>query len=200
MQLIGYGGLSSCLVLKLYNFPFVEIYVPRKNGDAAYTPCGLTKSKKDDVLASALARELFETKGDALAYVGVLVDYYRASNSGLQTTISTKLKADASRQEQVQDESVNRVRDCIFGDISESKIKDFASEVDRVYESALGDCINYSYYNGSLTSEEMNVYFYNKFKAEFPFIHLVMYSMVETKRFKEDVTTSKNSGRKFLPD
>ena len=82
LQLIGYAGSSSCL-LKLYHLPFVEVYTPRADGESAYMQCGLTKSKKDDVRASFLARELFETKGDALAYVGVLIDYYRTCNSGL---------------------------------------------------------------------------------------------------------------------
>jgi hypothetical protein len=85
VQLIGYSG--SCL-LTLYHLPFVEVYTPRVDGESSYVQCGLTKSKKDGIHASFLARELFETKGDALAYVGVLIDYYRTCNSGLQTTIS----------------------------------------------------------------------------------------------------------------
>jgi hypothetical protein len=77
------------------------------DGESSYVQCGLTKSKKDDILASFLAQDLFETKGDALAYVGVLIDY--SCNSGLQTTISVHSKATASKQEQIQEESVNRV-------------------------------------------------------------------------------------------
>jgi hypothetical protein len=143
VQLLGYSG--TCLI-KLYHLPFVEVYIPRKEDEASYLQCGLTKSKKDDVRASHLARELFETKGDALAYVGVLIDYYRTCNSGLQTTISAHSKAVASNQELIQDESVNRVRDCIFDDISDTKIQEYADTVDKLYEDAFGDSIDYSHY------------------------------------------------------
>jgi hypothetical protein len=182
IQLIGYAG--SCL-LKLYHLPFVEVYTPRVDGESSYVQCGLTKSKKDNIRASFLARELFETKGDALAYVGVLIDYYRTCNTGLQTTISAHSKAATSKQEQIQEESVNRVRDCIFGDISDAKIKEYADTVDRLYEDAFGDCIDFSHYTGGLITDDINVQLYNKLKSEFPFVHLVMYSMVQSKRFKE---------------
>jgi hypothetical protein len=63
----------------------------------------------------------------------------------LQTTISVHSKATASKQEQIQEESVNRVWDCIFGDISEAKIKESADTVDKLYEDAFGDSIDYSH-------------------------------------------------------
>jgi hypothetical protein len=36
-----------------------------------------------------------------------------------------------------------------------------------------------------LTSDALNVELYNRFKLEFPFLHLVMYSVVETRYFRE---------------
>jgi hypothetical protein len=103
----------------------------------------------------------------------------------LQTTISTHSKAEESKQEQIQDESIKRVRDCIYGDISDTKIKDYADTVDKLYADAFGDSIDFSHYTGGLITDEINVHLYNKFKAEFPFVHLVMYSMVESRQFKE---------------
>jgi hypothetical protein len=57
--------------------------------------------------------------------------------------------------------------------------------VDKLYEDTFGDSIDYSHYTGGLITDDINVVLYNKFKSEFPFVHLVMYSMVESKRFKE---------------
>jgi hypothetical protein len=65
IQLLGYGASVSCL-LKLYNLPFIELYVPRNPGDASYKEAKVKRSNKDEVLAQCLAKELIETKGDSL--------------------------------------------------------------------------------------------------------------------------------------
>jgi hypothetical protein len=77
IQLLGYSSSTSCLLIKLYNLPFLEFYVPRNPGDPSYNECKLSRSAKDEVAALSLAKELFETKGDPLAFAGVLIDHYK---------------------------------------------------------------------------------------------------------------------------
>ena len=67
VQLIGYNTTTSCLI-KLHNIPFLEIYVPRNIGDSAYNEVKLSRSKTESVVATSVARELLETKGDCLAF------------------------------------------------------------------------------------------------------------------------------------
>jgi hypothetical protein len=73
VQLLGYNTTNACLI-KLHNIPFLEFYVPRKIGDPAYNEVKISRSKTDNVVATCVARELLETKGDCLAFIGVLLD------------------------------------------------------------------------------------------------------------------------------
>jgi hypothetical protein len=59
-------NIVSCKVVP-FAVRFVEIYVPRNCADAAYVQSALTKSTKNDVLASSLAHKLIETNVNAYA-------------------------------------------------------------------------------------------------------------------------------------
>jgi hypothetical protein len=50
------------------------------------------RSNKDKVLAQCLAQELFETKGDSLAFAGVLIDLYKNSNRTIKNDLNTVKK------------------------------------------------------------------------------------------------------------
>jgi hypothetical protein len=91
IQLLGYGAAVSCL-LKLYNLPFIELYIPRNPGDASYKEVKVKRSNKDEVLAQCLAQELIETKGDSLAFADVLIDLYKNSNRTIKNDLNTAKK------------------------------------------------------------------------------------------------------------
>lgn len=50
-------------------------------GEPKYDDIKLTRSKHDTVVATDLARLLLETKGDATAYISILMQHYKVANS-----------------------------------------------------------------------------------------------------------------------
>jgi hypothetical protein len=155
--------------------------VPRKIGDPAYDEVKISRSKTDNVVATSVARELLETKGDCLAFIGVLLDYHKTSNKELQDRVTMTKKTNLHLQTSMQEETNERLRDSLVEDLTPNKIKEFAKDVDAFYLDALERCVGFTEATGYLMSDEVNVHFYNQFKNEFPFLHLVMYSVVESK-------------------
>jgi hypothetical protein len=103
--------------------------------------------------------------------------------------MSNVIKSARNHKTALNEDWEHGLRDCIAEDITHVKIEDFATYVDGKYEDAFKDCISFSAYNGSLMPDSLYVEIYNKFKIEFPFLHLVMYSVVETKYFSEREVT-----------
>jgi hypothetical protein len=161
--------------------------VPRKSGDPAYNEVKISRSKTESVVATSVARELLETKGDCLAFIGVLLDYHKSCNKELQDRVKTTNKTNHHLQSSMKEESNDRLRDTLVEHLTPNKIKEFAKDVDDFYLDALKSCVGFTEATGYLISDEVNVHFYNWFKNEFPFLHLVMYSVVESKDFKEEI-------------
>ena len=63
------------MLLKLYDLALLKLYVPIPIGQQVYDDVKLVNSKNDDV-ASDLAQQLLETKGDATAYIAILMQHY----------------------------------------------------------------------------------------------------------------------------
>ena len=66
------------MLLKLYDLALLELYVPIPIGQQVYDDVKLVNSKNDDV-ASDLAQQLLETKGDAMAYIAIPMQHYQAN-------------------------------------------------------------------------------------------------------------------------
>jgi hypothetical protein len=96
-------------------------------------------------------------------------------------------KTNLQLQTSMQEETNDRLRDSLVEDLTPNKIKEFAKDVDAFYLDALERCVGFTEGTRYLMSDEVNVHFYNRFKNEFPFLHLVMYSVVESKDFQEEI-------------
>ena len=77
-QLIGYSTKTLALV-KLVNLPYLEVYVARQSGDIILDEVQFPRTKKDEVLACFLANELWETRGDTIATLNILAEYFKMS-------------------------------------------------------------------------------------------------------------------------
>jgi hypothetical protein len=102
--------------------------VPRKIGDPAYDEVKISRSKTDNVVATSVARELLETKGDCLAFIGVLLDYHKTSNKELQDRVTMTKKTNLHLQTSMQEETNERLRDSLVEDLTPNKIKEFAKD------------------------------------------------------------------------
>ena len=179
VQLLGYSPSANCL-LKLYDLALLELYAPKLVGDPIYDDVNLVTSKNEEVVASNLAKELLETKGDATAYIAILMQHYKSNRKrkhpGDQPNPSSNIDVP--------------FMSLLRKDACPGKLTDFADEVDRAYLTAMSGSIGFNHVCDYLTSPEVNTHFYSKLRSQFPYIHEALYSVVTTKYFVE--TEAKN--------
>ena len=174
VQLLGYTPSANTL-LKLYDLALLELYVRKPIAHQIYDDVKLVNSQKDDVVASDLAKQLLETKGDATAYVAILMQHYKANRKrkhpGNPSILPNQLDVP--------------FMSLLKHDAHKDKIVNFADEVDRAYKTAMSGTIGFNHVCEYLISPEVNAHFYNKLRSEFPYIHEALYSVVSTKYFEE---------------
>ena len=84
MEILGYGT-SMTVLLKWRDIPISSAFVEWEH-DVPFIDdtIDFPGTLKEDKLAEHLGRELYETKGDAVAYVQVLMKYYKTSEMQLK--------------------------------------------------------------------------------------------------------------------
>lgn len=178
VQLIDYSP-SAKVLLKLYDLALLELYVPRQAGEQIYQDIKLRQSKDDVVVANDLAKRLLETKGDATAYISILMQHYKAHKS--------KTPSKEETTQHINSDILNNdpLLSNLKNDASTEKITAFADEVDRAYLTAMRGSLGFNHVCDYLVSPEVNLHFYNKLRNEFPYIHEALYSVVSSNSWKE---------------
>eukprot|EP00956_Cyclotella_meneghiniana_P022470 scaffold42566_cov60-Cyclotella_meneghiniana.AAC.1 len=160
----------------LHDLALLELYTPKLSGQPIFDEVRIPNSQRDEVVTSNLAKELMETKGDATAYIAILMQYYNAEKKRKQSDEAKKLPLPKPDDTFVSQLSL---------DASAEKLVQFADEVDRAYLTAMSGSLGFNHVCEYLISPEVNTHFYNKLRNEFPYIHKALYSVVSTKYFKE---------------
>jgi len=76
VELLGYGSQGICH-LKLLSLPYVEIHVKRDTtGSFLQQGIDFNKRAKEKNLMLNVAKDFYASKGDAAAYVEILMKYY----------------------------------------------------------------------------------------------------------------------------
>jgi hypothetical protein len=135
-QVIGYSTKTLALV-KLVNLPYLEVYVARQPGNIILDEIQFPRTKKDEVLACFLAKELWETRGDTIATLNILAEYFKISTR-LKQSDNTLLMSEMKtiRQDSLQEAIVEEVK--------REKLDEFSKEVDTLYKTAIEGTFDFS--------------------------------------------------------
>jgi len=178
VELLGYGSQGICH-LKLLTLPYVEVHVQRAS-TGAFLQQGINfaKNAKEENLMLNVAKEFYASKGDAAAYVEILMKYYRSC-------VPAK-----KRQKEIEGDANHGFRMAIACELEAIAVRDFANEIDSEYEEALMALVGWSEATTELLSDNRVRHYYDLFQESFPLTHMVFSTIVSSKSKKLDLNAT----------
>jgi len=181
VELLGYGSQGFCH-LKLLTLPYVEVHVQRAT-TGAFLQQGIDfkKNTKEENLMINVAKEFYASKGDAAAYVEILMKYYRSC---------VPAKKRQKETEVTEGDANHDFRMAIACELEAIAVRDFANEVDSEYEEALMALVGWSEATTELLADDRVRHYYDLFQQSFPLTHMVFSTIVSSKSKKIDLNAA----------
>jgi len=127
VELLGYRSQGICH-LKLLSLPYVEVHAQLATNRAfLHQGIDFKKKGKEENLMLNIANEFYASKGDAAAYVEILMKYYWSCVSVKKRTKEHETEGDANHD----------FRMAIACELEATSVTEFANVVDAEYEQAL---------------------------------------------------------------
>jgi hypothetical protein len=135
LELLGHGHVATVL-LKFRQIPHIEAYVPRMPDEPFIDPSyDFSQSQSDDTILDELKRHLQTRKGDPVAYVQILMNYYKKlyqKERGKHSALTVTANPNAGM---IDEDAI--VRSLIDSELERADIVELANLVDANYEEAI---------------------------------------------------------------
>ena len=137
LELIGYGDAITVL-LKFSHIPYIEVFVSREPEASFTDPCyNFSKTQDDQTFLNELKQQLHTRKGDPIAYVQILMNYYKKQLSHTRgTNVNLQVVATAGANELDADKLV---RSAIDAEMERGDTIALANSIDADCEKAISD-------------------------------------------------------------
>ena len=187
LELIGYGDAITVL-LKFSQIPYIEVFVSREKEASFTDPCyDFSRTKDDSTFLNELQQQLHARKGDPIAYVQILMNYYKkqlALTKGRD--VNLKVAATSCANELDVDKLV---RSAIDAEMERGDTIALANSIDSDYEKAICERFStFGYAREYLISKEKITQYYQMLKSIFKHLHYAIATLISTRYYSIDVS------------
>ena len=199
LELLGHGHAATVL-LKFRQIPYIEAYVPRMPDDPFLdSSYEFSQSQLDDTILDELKNHLQTRKGDPVAYVQILMNYYkklyqkeRGKNSGV--TVIANPNAGKIDEDAI-------VRSLIDLELERADIVELADLVDADYEEAISNTFsNFRRARHYLLSPEKIKEYYDIIKSKFRYLHYAMAIFMSSKYYSINVALPEDEDDEMMSE
>ena len=174
-------------LIKFKSMSYLEFYVDRGDGDSVLdNRISFPNSKKNDVRVDYLLEQLGMAKGDASAYVEIMMKYYRSELKHAEAKVKL---LEAKSQKLTAKESTNElegIEKALKKELlNEDNLKSFADELDGYYIRAMEAEVDFSEPTDWLIHPSTTAAFYSILKERFPICSAMFSTAISTKWYRE---------------
>ena len=180
LDLKGYGTGRGVL-LRLSDLPYFQVFVMRDPGAPFLDPSfEFPYRQKEQTLGRKLAEELYQSKGDTVSTVQIMMNYYKTTS---HRAASAEKKGSSSEFSIIKAETLLQKQ--LVDELSGDNLEKYSNAVDTKYQSEMSDRLSDWWKASSyLTSDPDIAVFYNDLKEQFPMCHFVFACAVSTRSYQ----------------